>query len=164
MTRQRPRRDTKIPRAQSTAVERITRADLRVGAYAVRGVDTSGRPRTRGECVDGPRPCPWAGCKYHLALDVNPETGTIKINRPDLEVWELEHSCALDIADVGGLTLEATGLIANLTRERIRQLEIIGLVKLRAVLTREDLATMTIEGVHHLDSFADAPYVDEVSE
>ena len=32
------------------------------------------------DCVDRPRPCPWVGCKYHLLLDVNTDTGTITLN------------------------------------------------------------------------------------
>lgn len=28
------------------------------------------RPTVRSECENGPRPCPWVGCKYHLYLDV----------------------------------------------------------------------------------------------
>lgn len=32
------------------------------------------------DCVGRPRPCPWVGCKYHLLLDVNEETGTITLN------------------------------------------------------------------------------------
>ena len=70
-------------------------------------------------------------CKHHLYLDVNPRTGTIKLNFPDLEPWELEHTCALDVADDGGHTLEEVGDITNLTRERIRQLELRGLLELR---------------------------------
>tara|TARA_B100000674_G_C37040340_1_gene558234 strand:+ start:71 stop:325 length:255 start_codon:yes stop_codon:yes gene_type:complete len=62
---------------------------------------------------------------------VNPETGSIKLNFPDLEVWELEDTCALDVADRGGITLEEVGEILNLTRERIRQVEVRGLEKLR---------------------------------
>jgi len=82
------------------------------------------RPRTRGECEEGDRPCPWVACKYHLYLDVNPETGSIKLNFPDLEVWEMKETCALDIADRGGATLEVVGATMNLTRERIRQMEV----------------------------------------
>ena len=62
---------------------------------------------------------------------MNPETGSIKLNFPDLEVWELEDTCALDVADRGGITLEEVGEILNLTRERIRQVEVRGLEKLR---------------------------------
>ncbi|MCC6217375.1 MAG: DNA-binding protein [Polyangiaceae bacterium] len=90
----------------------------------------SPRPRTRSECAEGPRPCPHVGCKHHLYLDVSPRTGAIKLNFPDLEPWELEQSCALDIADGGGATLEDVGAIMNLTRERVRQLEIMALARL----------------------------------
>jgi DNA-directed RNA polymerase sigma subunit (sigma70/sigma32) len=45
----------------------------------------------------------------------------------------LPESCALDIADRGGITLEEVGEIMNLTRERIRQLETRGLAKLKAL-------------------------------
>tara|TARA_B100001093_G_scaffold20855_1_gene18647 strand:- start:422 stop:688 length:267 start_codon:yes stop_codon:yes gene_type:complete len=67
-----------------------------------------------------------------LYLDVNPDTGSIKLNFPDLEVWEMRETCALDVADRGGITLEEVGEILNLTRERIRQVEVKGLQKLRA--------------------------------
>lgn len=96
----------------------------------------SRRPRTRADCVNGPRPCLYVSCKHHLYLDVNPTTGSVKVNFPDKEVWELEETCALDVADLGGLTLEEVGAIMNLTRERIRQVESRGLEKLR-VLTAD---------------------------
>lgn len=89
------------------------------------------RPRTRAACAQGQRPCLFISCKHHLYLDVNPETGSVKVNFPDKEVWELEETCALDVADRGGLTLEEVGSIMNLTRERIRQVESRGLHKLR---------------------------------
>jgi hypothetical protein len=76
-------------------------------------------------------------CKHHLYLDVNPGTGSIKLNFPDKEVWELEETCALDVADRGGITLEEVGSIMNLTRERIRQVETRGLLKLRAIADDE---------------------------
>ncbi len=82
--------------------------------------------------MSGPRPCPYAGCQYHLYLDVSLDTGAIKLNFPDLEVWEMGESCALDIADRGGITLEDVGEIMNLTRERIRQLEVMVLDEVTA--------------------------------
>ena len=78
-----------------------------------------------------PRPCPFVSCSHHLYLDVNPETGAIKLNFPHLEVWEMAETCSLDVADRGGITLEEVGAILNLTRERIRQVEVRGLYKIK---------------------------------
>ena len=89
------------------------------------------RPSNRVECKTGPRPCLFVACKYHLYLDVNPETGSIKMNFPEMEVWELEETCSLDVAERGGITLEEVGEILNLTRERVRQVEVTGLSKMR---------------------------------
>ena len=80
------------------------------------------RPSTRSECVDG-LTCLYVACKYHLYLDVNPETGSVKINFPGIEPWEMAETCALDVAEKGGITLEDVGEILNLTRERVRQLK-----------------------------------------
>ncbi|HEU0034714.1 MAG TPA: sigma factor-like helix-turn-helix DNA-binding protein [Kofleriaceae bacterium] len=120
------------PRSKTIAMRRITVAQRQIFAelYPVDEIDEP-RPQTRAECRGQARPCPWVSCKHHLYLDVNPMTGSIKINFPDLEPWELPHTCALDVAEAGALTLEQVGEITNLTRERIRQVEARGLVKLR---------------------------------
>ncbi len=120
------------PRSKTIAMKRMTRAELQLGALLYPPVDDVERPKTRAECRGEARPCPWVSCKHHLYLDINPETGSIKINFPDLEPWELQHTCALDVADAGALTLEEIGLITNLTRERIRQVEVRGLLKLQS--------------------------------
>jgi hypothetical protein len=104
---------------------------------AVRAEIEAARPRSRAECAGAVRPCMFISCKHHLYLDVNPSTGSIKLNFPDKEVWELDETCALDVADRGGITLEEVGSIMNLTRERIRQVETRGLLKLRAVADDE---------------------------
>jgi hypothetical protein len=118
------------PRSKTIAMKRLTREELRLGALLNPPVDIP-RPSTRSQCESEIRPCPWVACKYHLYLDVNPETGSIKINFPDLEPWELSETCALDVADRNGITLEEVGEIMNLTRERIRQVEVRGLLKLK---------------------------------
>ena len=83
------------------------------------------RPRTRGECVGGPRPCPWASCRYHLAVDVQREGVSLKLNFPDMQddFSDMPDTCALDVADRGGSRLEDVAVALNVTRERIRQLE-----------------------------------------
>ena len=118
------------PRSKTIAMKRLTREELRLGALLNPPVDIP-RPNTRNECLNQARPCPWVACKHHLYLDVNPDTGSIKINFPDLEPWEMNETCALDVADRGGITLEEVGEIMNLTRERIRQVEVRGLLKLK---------------------------------
>lgn len=125
-----PRPIVRRARAKTIAMKRLTKEELRIGAllYPERSY---WRPKSRGECANVARPCPYVSCKYHLYIDVNPATGSIKINFPDLEVWELQHSCALDVANTGGITLEEVGEILNLTRERIRQVEVRGLLKLK---------------------------------
>ena len=117
-------------RAKTIAMKRLTKEELRIGAllYPERSY---WRPATRGECASVSRPCPYVSCKYHLYLDVNPNTGSIKVNFPEREVWELKASCALDVAKQGGITLEEVGEILNLTRERIRQIEARAMSKLR---------------------------------
>jgi DNA-directed RNA polymerase sigma subunit (sigma70/sigma32) len=47
----------------------------------------------------------------------------------------MKETCALDVADRGGITLEEVGEILNLTRERIRQVEVFGLEKLKIEYT-----------------------------
>ncbi|HEX2676331.1 MAG TPA: sigma factor-like helix-turn-helix DNA-binding protein [Polyangiales bacterium] len=81
------------------------------------------RPRTRGDCVDGPRPCPFVSCRYHLALDVNPQSGSLQHNFADLELDQMPETCSLDVSSRGVHTLEDVGFLLNLTRERVRQLE-----------------------------------------
>lgn len=101
------------------------------GALARSGVPDDERPKTRGDCAGGQRPCPWVGCRHHLYLDVNPSTGAIRIVFPDLEPWDMVETCALDVAERGGATLDVVGQLANITRERARQIEFRGLAMMR---------------------------------
>jgi hypothetical protein len=109
-------------RASTTDVKRLTKKE-RAEGLALYPVDDTPRPRVRGDCFGGERPCPFVGCRYNLFLDASLRTGGIKLNFPDLELEELADTCALDVADRGPVTLDGTGLLMNLTRERVRQIE-----------------------------------------
>jgi hypothetical protein len=129
---QRRSRRKREVRARTISVKRMTKRELEIGRLLYPEHDYE-KPRSRSECVEGIRPCPFVSCKHHLFLDVSSRTGAIKLNFPDLEVWEMNETCALDIADRGGTTLEEVGAIMNLTRERIRQVEVKALAKLDAL-------------------------------
>lgn len=141
--RSRRKRDV---RARTISVKRLSKAELERGRLLYPEDTASMRPKTRAECLDGQRPCPFVSCAHHLYLDVSPRTGAIKLNFPDLEVTEMTETCALDVADRGGTTLEEVGAIMNLTRERIRQVEVKGLAKLQALSDMSALRDYVDEG------------------
>jgi len=122
---------------RSIAKKRLTRQEMIQGKELLPYMEYR-RPHTRSECRDGIRPCPFVSCRFHLYLDVNPRTGTLKLNFPGLEVWEMPFTCALDVSDMGGRTLEEVGQILNMTRERVRQLESSALKKIRTAIERND--------------------------
>lgn len=91
------------------------------------------KPRTRGECVDGIRPCPWASCRHHLAVEVVYKMVTERRGWMDDDI----DTCSLDVADRGSHTLKTVGELMPgtgarlLTRERVRQIEEVALAKMR---------------------------------
>jgi hypothetical protein len=131
-----PSRTRRARRARSRSI-RVARGSQREARLALEHAmlleSEIDRPHTRSECADGPRPCPHVSCRHHLYLDVNPTTGTIKLNFPDLEVWELAFTCALDVADLGGTAIELVSELMNVTRERVRQIEMQALSRLASV-------------------------------
>jgi hypothetical protein len=96
------------------------------------------RPQRRSDCKDGPRPCPWVGCRYHLWADVS-LAGSLKVAH-DVDPMELEDSCVLDVAARFPRTLEEVADTLGLTRERARQIEEEALAKLVALgMTQEEI-------------------------
>jgi hypothetical protein len=142
---QRRSRRKRAVRARTISVKRMTKRELEIGRLLY-PEDDYAKPRVRSACAGGARPCPFVSCKHHLYVDVSPRTGAIKLNFPDLEVWEMGDSCALDVADRGGTTLEDVGAIMNLTRERIRQVEVKALAKLEALRDMMALRDFVDEG------------------
>lgn len=75
-------------------------------------------PVTRGDCLDGPRPCPHTTCRYHL--QEAPRRGR---GRRLTDLPAGGETCALDLADRGGMTLEEVSEVLGVVRERVRQIE-----------------------------------------
>ncbi len=143
---QRRSRRKRAVRARTISVKRMTKRELELGRLLYPDMEEEPRPITRDACAGGERPCPYVSCKHHLFLDVSARTGAIKLNFPDLEVWDMNETCALDVSDRGGTTLEEVGAIMNLTRERIRQVEVKGLAKLQALKDMMALRDYVDEG------------------
>jgi len=94
-----------------------------------RRVPAPRRPAVRGECDRIDRPCPFVTCRYHLYSDI--VRGALKIHSNDL--YNMEYTCALDIADANdGLKLREIADIMGLTRERVRQILVTALRKVRS--------------------------------
>jgi hypothetical protein len=121
-TEPRSRRHREV-RAVTIAERRIGKRHLQLVAEELGDTsDLPPRPRSRAECKDGPRPCPFVSCQHHLYLDVGSK-GSIKLNFPDLEPDQLEETCALDVAARGGLVLHEVARLMNVTRQRVQQIE-----------------------------------------
>jgi Sigma-70, region 4 len=125
-------------RAHTVSMRRASLPDLAAELGVDGGEEPSLRqlPVLRRECINGERPCPYVSCQHHLFLDVSDRTGAIKVNFPDLveldgpRLDEMSETCVLDVADRGGATLEEVGAFMNLTRERVRQVEVNGLKRI----------------------------------
>jgi hypothetical protein len=94
-----------------------------------------GRPRSYELCeaigLGSVIPCPFVSCRSHLYLDVDRQSGNIRISRPDLDPTDLPETCGRRVSAKGGITLEALGAATNITRERVRQIETIAFNELR---------------------------------
>lgn len=141
---QRRSRRPREVRSRTISVKRLPKWQLERGRLLYPESTRDARPKTRGECVEGERPCPFVSCAHNLYLDVSRRTGAIKLNFPDLEPEEMRDSCALDVADRGGETLEGVGAVMNMTRERVRQVEVRALSEL---LTKHGIDLGEIAGV-----------------
>lgn len=127
-------------RAFSEAEKRISKRKLAIIRQQYPEAQDLQPPRTRADCIDAVRPCPWVSCRYHMWADVSVQ-GSIKFSFPSIEPQDLPYSCALDVADVAraaghGITLAQVGALMNITRERVRQLEKKAITKAAEALKR----------------------------
>ena len=115
------------------------------------------------EAVRRSRPCIFVGCRSNLFLDIRGRSGDIQLNfyEEEPETVHPEHSCVLDIAEQGDCTLDEVGEILGVSRERIRQLESLGLTTLRRMKSAADLddepGALTPARAHHAGKGPEAP-------
>lgn len=87
------------------------------------------RPVQRGDCKPGAggaheqRPCRFIACKFHLAVDLGPGGRRVRLNFPGIELDEMPETCALDVADRGGLGASATASLLNITVQALNLIE-----------------------------------------
>ncbi len=120
---------TTRPAKVTIAAKRITKEQIRIGLLLY--PEHTPKPRTRGECANLARPCPFVSCRHHLYLDVAQGGASFTIHDSAVEVWDMPQSCSLDVAEQGPHTLDTVGLLAKVTRERVRQIEIRALARVR---------------------------------
>ena len=111
----------------------ITQRDLAIGRFLYPERVSHLRPKTRADCKDSPRPCPWVGCRHHLYLELSCSGHP---REPDLEPWDLLESCALDVADRGEQGIPATAKALRVTGARVGQIQREAFVKLGPELLR----------------------------
>ena len=81
-------------------------------------------PATRGDCIDGPRPCPHVKCRHHLWLDLEQDqSGNWQRGRQGHTSFRPStmESCALDVAEQGA-SCEEIGAMLGMDDTRVRQL------------------------------------------
>ena len=146
-----------LPHAHTVSIKRMRMSQLRDDKADT--IEHTERPRTWGECLEralgtASRPCGYLRCKHNLLVDVDGRTGSYKVTWPHLASGSYgdeygaypQHTCALRVAEQGGMTLDEIGSVMNLTRERVRQIETKALYALRG------LAGLVAAVDHELDA------------
>jgi DNA-directed RNA polymerase specialized sigma24 family protein len=82
---------------------------------------------TGGACRKLPGPCPHTVCRFNLTSERRDNRGA-KAVATRLPV--VREACALEAAELGGMTLEEVATRLSVSRERVRQIELSALTKL----------------------------------
>ncbi|HEX7505252.1 MAG TPA: sigma factor-like helix-turn-helix DNA-binding protein [Polyangia bacterium] len=82
---------------------------------------------TGGACRNLPGRCPHTVCRFNLTSERRDNRGA-KSAKTRLPI--VREACALEAAELGGMTLEEIATRLSLTRERVRQIELGALTKL----------------------------------
>lgn len=120
-------------RKSHIAARHGARVHLRVtGSLAATFAFRPGVPKTRGDCKDAPRPCPYIMCTKHgWLIEQSDRPGNPdKHAQGGATFYPVGHSCKLDVADAGPRTRQQTGDEMDITDKRVEQIEKGALAKL----------------------------------
>jgi len=119
------RREPRVRRRDTDPAVVVSRTELR-SLVRLRVVEDElpELPWFRGDCANVPRPCPFVSCRHNLYLDVS-SRGAIRLNFPALEPGEMpaQSSCALDVAERGGMREDAVAATLNVNRRWVQKIE-----------------------------------------
>ncbi len=120
---------TGVRKGYSLPVRRVTKDSRRINALLY-PEKNYWRPKTRADCQNVPRPCPYVSCKFNAYLSIY-DNGTIQVTQ-DCEPEDVPpaNSCVLDVAERPDVTLQDIGKVMGITRERARQIEVEACIKL----------------------------------
>ena len=82
---------------------------------------------TDGACRKLPGPCPHTVCRFNLTAERRDNRGA---KPAEMHLPVVREACALEAAERGGMTLEEIATRLSVTRERVRQIELVALTKL----------------------------------
>lgn len=73
-----------------------------------------GKPKTRADCANVPRPCPYVSCKYNLGVEID-ITGWPRLT-------DAKKSCMLDLIEKNpdGMTLDNIAEILRISKKQVR--------------------------------------------
>ena len=117
------------------------------------------RPKTRGDCINGPRPCPWVGCRHHLANAARASDEFIL-----RDGWEDQETCSLDVADRGAVPLCEVQRLMGLSCGGITNGYRRALEKFRKCLLNRGLDPETLGCADWQDALKRRDWLDESSE
>jgi hypothetical protein len=82
---------------------------------------------TGGACRNLPGQCPHTLCRFNLTSERRDNRGA---KPAEMHLPVVREACALEAAELGGMTLKEIATRLSLTRERVRQIELGALTKL----------------------------------
>lgn len=98
------------------------------------------RPKFRADCEDGPRPCPFVGCRLHLLIDVDERGRLFKTRDFDEDdansiveaLHDMPQTCAWDVGQAGNHTQQEVARLLNVDQSSVSHTETSGMRRARA--------------------------------